>query len=254
MISYEMEELLPIVSELVMKYTSNESSSVTYEKANQLMEAVLFCIRELGQEKEGLILNEDKIEAKTAYELGFEKVKSKVEQSLDMYHSVLSDFRDFRIVALRDTIVKGMPEFFRHYDIWFQPQNQILTLDYPTIRNVDALQGIDAIYQYLCNIQYEQEFLSKLSDEFIVQCLVEYHEEYEELLINVASIVLRKIIRSMSGAEWENIICGDREDIESEMQFFLLQLIKEKYNNEKNLYEYLSYDLTDYSYWLQACK
>ena len=43
---YQMEELLPIVSELAQKYAGYESTSVTYEKAQSLMEAVLFCLNE----------------------------------------------------------------------------------------------------------------------------------------------------------------------------------------------------------------
>ena len=40
---YEMEELVPIVGKLAEKYTANESTSITYEKAEQLMGAVLYC-------------------------------------------------------------------------------------------------------------------------------------------------------------------------------------------------------------------
>ena len=53
-IHYEMEELLPIVAELAEKYTSKESTSVSYEKANQLMEAVLYCIHQC-EDSEGLV-------------------------------------------------------------------------------------------------------------------------------------------------------------------------------------------------------
>ncbi len=42
---YDMNDLVPIVAMLTEKYTGNDSSSVTYEKANQLMEAVVYCIR-----------------------------------------------------------------------------------------------------------------------------------------------------------------------------------------------------------------
>ncbi|WP_455717147.1 DUF6179 domain-containing protein, partial [Anaerosporobacter sp.] len=40
---YEMEELLPIVARLVDQYTSKESSSIRFETAKQLMEAVIYC-------------------------------------------------------------------------------------------------------------------------------------------------------------------------------------------------------------------
>lgn len=35
--NYEIEELVPIVGKLAEKYTDNESTSITYEKAQQLM-------------------------------------------------------------------------------------------------------------------------------------------------------------------------------------------------------------------------
>lgn len=43
---YDMAELLPVAAWLTDKYTSRESSSVTYETAAVLMEAVCYCIQE----------------------------------------------------------------------------------------------------------------------------------------------------------------------------------------------------------------
>ena len=40
----EMEELLPVVAKLAERYTSKESSSVSYKTAEQLMGAVVYCI------------------------------------------------------------------------------------------------------------------------------------------------------------------------------------------------------------------
>ena len=44
---YDMNELLPVVAMLTKRYTGIESSSVSYEKANQLMGAVIYCIQEM---------------------------------------------------------------------------------------------------------------------------------------------------------------------------------------------------------------
>ena len=43
---------MPIVAELADKYTGKESTSITYEKARQLMEAVLYCIHEYEEDPE----------------------------------------------------------------------------------------------------------------------------------------------------------------------------------------------------------
>ena len=51
---YTMEELLPVVGKLTEKYTGFSSTSVTYETARQLMEAVLYCIGEKSEEQEQL--------------------------------------------------------------------------------------------------------------------------------------------------------------------------------------------------------
>ena len=39
---YDMEELMPIVARLTEEFTSGESTSVTYERARSLMEAVIY--------------------------------------------------------------------------------------------------------------------------------------------------------------------------------------------------------------------
>ena len=44
--SFDMEELLPIVAQLAEQYTAYESTSVSYERAEVLMSAVIYCIDE----------------------------------------------------------------------------------------------------------------------------------------------------------------------------------------------------------------
>lgn len=40
--NYELEELVPIVARLAEGYTSKASTSITYDRAQQLMSAVLY--------------------------------------------------------------------------------------------------------------------------------------------------------------------------------------------------------------------
>jgi hypothetical protein len=46
MMKYSQEELMPVVAKLAARYTSNESTSISYDKARQLMGAVIYCIKE----------------------------------------------------------------------------------------------------------------------------------------------------------------------------------------------------------------
>ena len=55
---YKTEELIPIVAKLAEKYTAKESTSITYEKAQQLMGAVIYCICEYeAAQKQSFVQN-----------------------------------------------------------------------------------------------------------------------------------------------------------------------------------------------------
>lgn len=199
--NFEMEELMPIVAELARKYTSGESSSVSYEKARQLMEAVIFCMEE-AERADGMTVVP--IKGQSPWELylsGYELVCEKTRMALKLYHEIMAEFKDYRNRALHDTVVKGMPEFFKYYDAQYKPQDKILTLDYITMRSVEELNGIDAIYQYLFYIKREQEFLHTFTDEYVEMALLDYHENYEELFVNIPSVVLRYGMKEKKGED-----------------------------------------------------
>ena len=91
-VEYEMEELAPVVGWLANKYTSGESTSISYEKAQQLMEAVLYCIQEISLFESNDLALADKMSARQAYEIGAALVEKKVRKALDLYHELLPEF------------------------------------------------------------------------------------------------------------------------------------------------------------------
>ena len=68
---YEMEELIPLVKELCDRYTGKESTSVTYEAAQQLMEAVLYCIHETAGDVDAAGVSDGRRTARMEYEYGY---------------------------------------------------------------------------------------------------------------------------------------------------------------------------------------
>ena len=202
-----MEELIPIVAELTEKYTSKESTSVSYNTAKQLMNAVIYCMNEIdlvnyeldsGAAKDMAVKDmTEQQNSKLAYRTGYELVVKKVFKTKALFEEMALDFNAYRNRAYYETVMKGMPAFFLYYDPKFNPQNHILTLDYPTIKSVQNSCGIDAIYEYLSYTKLEQELLKAFPEEYITTLLSFYHADYEELFINIGSIVLRNIIVCM---------------------------------------------------------
>lgn len=197
--NFEMEDLIPVVAELATRYTSNESTSVSYDKAGQLMGAVIFCIEEYEKTEPETLVAASKPSAFSIYCTGYELVCKKTKDALSLYHKIMEDFSAYKNEALHDTIVKGMPAFFQYYDPQFQPQNRILTLDYPTLYQVEHLQGIDAIYQYLAYIQKEQQFLQTFSENYIETALQDYQEDPDGLFLNIPSVVMRYAMKMKKG-------------------------------------------------------
>ena len=231
---YEMEQLLPIVGKLVEKYTSRENTSVTYETAEQLMEAVLYCIHEA--ETAGPAApspqNQDRfpdpacghaqpsapqtsasqppaagaLSAEQAYEAGAAAVREKVMTALRLYNEIIPEFFCYDSRCLYDTFVKGIPEFFKWYDIRFAPQDTIVTLDYPVLRNLSACSGIDKIYEYIQCIRLEQAFLTLCPEDQVIQILSESNEDYRDMAENLCEALLTHLAKSLLAGHdcWEN--------------------------------------------------
>ena len=75
------------------------------------------------------------------------------------------------------------------------PQNTLLTLDYPILMDLSANTGIDRVYGYLLCIQLEQKFLRKIPRDFVIGALSEYDSRYQWMIDNLCEVVLFKVIR-----------------------------------------------------------
>ena len=228
---YELEELIPIVTYLAEKFTRKESSSITYEKARQLMEAVEYCIKEnqlveqdvqwnwwikehdirtesILQEsvlQESLSHDEGKITAKTvsedgkitakaAYELGYHIVLEKVNQIRTIYNQLIETFDAYGNRNYEDTVKRGIPGFLLYYDARFEPQNHILSMDYPVLVSLEHACGADVILDYVKGIALEQQFLQQLPKDYIEEILSQYHGDYKNMYFNLCIPVLHQIL------------------------------------------------------------
>ena len=188
----QMEELIPIVGELAKKYTAGESTSVTYEKAQQLMGAVLYCIREAERDGENALVTKTGVPIEEVYKMGAAKVEEKTKRALALYNEMLSEFDAYENRCLHDTVVKELPEFFKWYDMKFEPQNTVVTLDYPVQEDLSDCEGIDKIEAYIRCIDKEQKFLKTFPKGYVMEALRNYSSEYRSMVENIGRVVMGK--------------------------------------------------------------
>ena len=253
---YQMEELLPIVSELAQKYAGYESTSITYEKAQSLMEAVLFCLSEYNSSAKDSLVQKD-ISVKEQYNIGAKLLSEKVENIRKIFNEISFQFEDFGVKCLYDTVQKGIPQFLKWYDIKFCPQNTILTLDYPLLIDCSFLTGADAVYKYIWAIQTEQIFLGKFDRNYVMLVLEKYNSEYRDMIENICSIVLTNIIGHIAikkpfndidflyeeYLQLSKIFAGKSiSDIENVVKDLIKKIVSQFYENDMDMLEYLCYE------------
>lgn len=193
---YEMAQLLELTKQLTEQYTSKDMSSITYETAGMLMEAVLYCIREDRYRQESALpgrqipAEQGILDAAAAYSRGYKAVLGKVNRARGIYGMLINGFEDYGCINYRDTITRGMPGFFVKYDAKYCPQDHILTLDYPVIggnfikRGEHTLCGIDLIYEYLKGIWSEKQFMAHFGRQEIINLMHSLYGEYESLYLD----------------------------------------------------------------------
>lgn len=253
---YQMEELLPIVSELAQKYAGYESTSITYEKAQSLMEAVLFCLSEYNNSAADSLVQRD-ISVKEQYNTGVKLLSEKVEDIRKIFNEISFQFEDFGVKCLYDTVQKGIPQFLKWYDIKFCPQNTILTLDYPLLIDCSSLTGADAVYKYIRAIQTEQKFLGKFDRNYVMLVYKKYNSEYSDITENICSIVLTNIVGHIAikkpfhdidflyeeYLQLSKIFAGKSiSDIENVVKDLIKKIVSQFYEDDMDMLEYLCHE------------
>ena len=259
---YDMEELVSIVAKLAEEYTSKESTSITYEKAQQFMDAVLYCINEAEKMERYSLIQENGVSAHEMYKIGVSCVKEKIKETMEIFNNVISHFSSYGNECLNDTVVKGLPEFFKWYDYKYEPQNTILTLDYPVLVDITEHTGIDRIYDFVICIQLEQRFLNRFSTEYVVEVLSKYDREYKLMVDNICEIVLTSVLghillekeisaKGFDTEDYQNIQEVIQQTSLDELRLKLKnaveKMVQKYYDNDDKLKEYLYHGVRNIS-------
>lgn len=264
----EMMEALPIVAELSRKYTSGESTSVTYEIANRLMGAVLYCVNEY-EDCDTLPMGQDEVPLRTKYDIGRIRLHQKIENCRIRYNELMTHFNAYGNHNYNDTITKAIAGFFIHYDCVFYPQNTIITCDYPTIIPVSCGEqtGIDLIDRYLSYIELEQSFLRRLPYDFICDTLYRNDYDYKNQYYNISAVVFGSLLGCMLIAKnvmetkdnsyeqlFQIVQMYDAEELKSRLDQASWLLFHNRYDTDVELHQYFQNEITELALRLKQVK
>ncbi len=255
---YEMEELVPIVAALSEKYTSKESTSVSYETARQLMEAVMYCINECASDQ--TLVSSQRLSVAEAYQYGYEVLIEKVKRTQAAYNEMIVDFCGYGNRNYEATVQKAIPGFFLYYDAQFAPQETIITMDYPTICPVSGKCGIDAIETYVRYISYEQKFMGAFQRQYVYEVLERDQADHKNGFDNICRVILRHVFdhllikkgfqEEVGEQDYDKlcdlVIRSSGQQLREVLIGLLEQLVNEKYHADIGMRDYLACDLDDF--------
>ena len=197
------------------KYNGIDSTSMTIEKAQDILESMLYTIgvaTENGAAKEeilngslSLLLDRGRVILKG-------KQKSvKVEWKL-----LCRELPRIPNVYFLSTM-ENLGLFFDSYDIYFAAHHTSESIDYwPLCPIPETVKGISYIEEYIHRIQIENDYLNCFEREDVISLCEKYVPDYREALFNLCEPVLTNAIGlSLIGKEVQglHISAEQREDI-----------------------------------------
>lgn len=209
-------QLVELLSRQTERYTNNESSSVRVEQAQQLLQSITYCIgvylKSISDmyNKIEVLNNED---VKTMFYKGLDLITLYKKNSKFLLETLQKDFRNINNIAFYDTIFKAIPEFFHDYEMEFSSHDIPCSIDYPLCNEITSLLGIEYIKEYLNHISLEQEFCNNFTEGTINLLLQSYHEDSEELLINIYELVLTNALGCKLADQEVNNLLLQKENI-----------------------------------------
>lgn len=188
-----MEELASIACELARQYAGYDSTSIPYERAESLMQGVLYCIRAAERAYPNAMLSRGGLPARRVYEMGRSCVERRAKEALETYNALMADFDSYGNRCLYDTMTRQIPAFFRRYDSVFAPQDAVGGFDYPAGRDLSGEEGIDYAAEYLRCMREEQAYLRSFPRESVLEALSRCDREYREAIMNLGTAVYREL-------------------------------------------------------------
>lgn len=229
-------QIMFILKDLIMRYTKGESTSVTVETAEKILNSIYYSIdaytESLHNPEDGIALLKTK-KMKEIYEKGFELIKSCVSETKMLYERILKNKLNVPLEEYNLTIDEAFPDFFRKYGMVFDAHDTMASIDYPLVFDDMNIRGIFYIKHYLENLETETEFCKLYTKEDIIKVLANYGRiysiDYRTSLINLFEILINNSIFSvMSGNN------GDTLTISKPQYDFLNSKLSSSSPNEIN--------------------
>lgn len=190
---YDFLELAPIVAQLIEKYNAKNGKAPDKAQTEKFMEAIVFCIDEVLSNSDAVEVAAENMSAAQSYVDGLKLVTEKLKSTVGLYNKEMADFNHYGNKALCASFTSELRPFFEKYDPIFAPQENVVELSYPLLKDLSSLKGIDKVAEYLRLISEEQTFFRSLPDTYVETAAAAYSDKPEDIKVNLMGVIIRDI-------------------------------------------------------------
>lgn len=191
--------MMQMLGEEILYYTHGQSSSVSVETAQSLLESMLYCITAYLNtlpEPAAALTTRDLGEL---YQKGLDLINQYVKECETLLAEVKATRMQTDLIAYNNTVDSEIDELLQHYDPRFAAQNTtplsaMAIISYPLSKDDMSITGIVYIKNYLTQLKSENKFCAKYSKNHIRSLLlthgIKHHLDYRDMLINIPELIL----------------------------------------------------------------
>lgn len=202
------QELINLLALRCRKYTSGESSSVPVEAAEDIMQSVNFTLdlylKKIPEPEDALYALK-RFGVEQCYLNGLKEIKGLVGSTRLLYEQVKKSMIRTDNYAYNSTVIEGIQEFFKRYDIEFSAHEILITADYPVCIYPQEYKGIEFIREYLKNIECENRFCNAFPKQEVQRVLsfyaIDYNDNIRDMMLNIYEVVLANSIACVIAGE-----------------------------------------------------
>ncbi|MFB1052000.1 DUF6179 domain-containing protein [Paraliobacillus sp. JSM ZJ581] len=197
-------EMMQVLQQLIQEYTQGESTSVSSDTAQGIMVSLKYALDAYAlhfKEPEDAIAQFSRDSVKEIHSEGIKLLWQYFEEAKQLYQEIKKKKLDVPVDAYNLSIDESLPVFMNNYNIIFEAQNTMASIDYPLAIDNMRLQGVFYIKQYLKRLLMETKFCRLFSHQDLMYILKNFGKKsrfnYTIELFNIFELMVNNAIFSL---------------------------------------------------------
>lgn len=193
------QEIHEILIENIKSFLNGESSTLTVEKTQVLLDSILYTIDLYSNHcREGFMDWTGSMAS--IYKKSLEYTNLLIEESYVLYEAVEVERVPVNNDIYRETFERSLPDFFSTYNPKFDAHNIVTTIDYPLLFDPMDTSGILYINKYLNKFRVENDFCKQFHvfeiNDLVRNFYSKYHCRANDGYFNLFELVFKNYYTS----------------------------------------------------------